>query len=381
MLSCKWNRAWLLAAFIFTAVASALPQDSLPAAEFSRLINDMSEEGGYFFSDNFTSSEDSSLTIVDKLKQLSVAGGAYIGVGPEQNFTFITKIRPRIAFIVDIRRQAMIQQLMYKAIFHLSPTRVDFLSLLLSRPFKTKTPDPKASIDELTTYFSDISADTKAYTNNLAAIRKTIEQTFQFPLSPNDRESLAYVYRNFMVQGLRIGFEDESGRLNQSYGRVPTLKEILVKKDLHGNPGCFLAGIDDYNFVRGMQERNMIIPLVGDFAGKKALAAVGNYLKKHGYLVTVFYVSNVELVLFEFGPRNIFPDFVSNVKKLPVDNRSLFIRTNFSIYNHPEQLPGYIGCTSLQNISSFLKEYDAGRYRQYWDLLKCVRTYRIKTIA
>jgi hypothetical protein len=271
---------------------------------------------------------------------------------------------------VDIRRQAMIQQLMYKAIFHLSPTRADFLSLLLSRPFKAKAPDPKASINELTAYFSDISSNMKAYTNNLAAIRKTIEQTFQFPLSPVDQESLAYVYRNFMVQGFRIGFEDEYGRLNQSYGTVPTLKEILVKKDLHGNPGSFLAGMDDYNFVRGMQERNRIIPVVGDFAGKKALAAVGNYLKKHGYPVTVFYVSNVELVLFEYGPRNIFPDFVNNVKKLPIDNRSLFIRTNFSIYNHPEQLPGYIGCTSLQKISSFLKEYDAGRYRQYHDLLK-----------
>ena len=49
-------------------------------------------------------------------------------MGPEQNFTYIAKIRPRIAFIVDIRRQAIIQHLMYKAVFHLSPDRVQFLS-------------------------------------------------------------------------------------------------------------------------------------------------------------------------------------------------------------------------------------------------------------
>jgi hypothetical protein len=369
MLSRKWIGVWLLLAFILTTAASP-PQDSLTAAEFSRLIDDLSEEGGYFFSDNFTSSEDSNLTVLDKLKQFDVTGGAYIGVGPEQNFTFIAKIRPRIAFIVDIRRQAMIQHLMYKAIFHLSPARADFLSLLLSRPFKAKAPDPKASINQLVDYFSDIPADVKVYANNLAAIRKDIEETFKYPLSSDDQESLAYVYRSFRVQGFKIGFEDQTGSLNQAYGSVPTLREILLKKDLHGNPGCFLAGDDDYNFVRRMHEKNMIVPVVGDFAGKKALAAIGDYLKKHGYVVTVFYVSNVELVLFEYGSHNIFPDFAQNVKKLPIDNRSLLIRTNFSIYNHPEQLPGYIGCTWLQKISAFLKEYDAGVYKTYRDLIK-----------
>src|SRR5215470_3784716 len=108
--------------------------ESLSASEFARLVRDLSEEPGYFHSDNFISNETSYLTVVDKLRQLGATGGAYIGVGPEQNFTYIAKIRPRIAFIVDIRRQAVIQHLMYKAIFQLSPDRVQFLSRLLSRP-------------------------------------------------------------------------------------------------------------------------------------------------------------------------------------------------------------------------------------------------------
>src|SRR5262249_24084475 len=78
--------------------------DGLSAAEFSRLIHELSEEGGYSRSDNFTSNETAYLTVVDKLRQLGATGGAYIGVGPEQNFTYIAKIRPQIAFIVDIRR-------------------------------------------------------------------------------------------------------------------------------------------------------------------------------------------------------------------------------------------------------------------------------------
>src|SRR5215467_13548843 len=162
--------------------------DSIPAAEFSRMIREFSEDGGYFMSDNFTSNETSYLHIVDKLRELGVTGGAYLGVGPEQNFTYIAKIRPRIAFIVDIRRQAMIQHLMYKAIFHLSPDRAQFLSRLFSRPLpKDKAPKPDAPIQEILAFFSQpAAADEKAYAANLAAIRKTIEEEFQFPLSADD---------------------------------------------------------------------------------------------------------------------------------------------------------------------------------------------------
>src|SRR5262249_20330296 len=119
--------------FLMAGSAATIPVQSrqkfperLVCAEVFRLSREFSEDGGYFRSDNFTSNETAYLTVVDKLRQLGATGGAYIGVGPEQNFTYIAKIRPRIAFIVDIRRQAIIQHLMYKAIFHLSPDRVQF---------------------------------------------------------------------------------------------------------------------------------------------------------------------------------------------------------------------------------------------------------------
>src|SRR5438874_6687819 len=124
--------------------------DSLSTSEFSRLIQDLSEEDGYFRSDNFTSNETSYLHVVGKLREMRVSGGAYLGVGPEQNFTYIAKVRPHIAFIVDIRRQAMIQHLMLKAIFHLAPDRAQYLSLLLSRPLpKDKLPSATAQITDI----------------------------------------------------------------------------------------------------------------------------------------------------------------------------------------------------------------------------------------
>src|SRR5215471_18827834 len=150
-------------------IPSVQSSDSLPAAEFARLVRDLSEDGGYFRSDNFTSNETSYLHIVGKLREQGATDGAYIGVGPEQNFTYIAKVRPRIAFIIDIRRQAVIQHLMFKAIFQLAPTRMQYLSLLLSRPLpKDKSPSADTPVPEMLNYFSQAQPDDKTYSANLA---------------------------------------------------------------------------------------------------------------------------------------------------------------------------------------------------------------------
>jgi hypothetical protein len=361
----------LVIALIAISIAPSIPAESegLSAEEFSRLIHDFSEEGGYFMSDNFTSSEDSYLTIVDKLQELAVTGGAYIGVGPEQNFTYIAKIRPRIAFIVDIRRQAMIQHLMYKAIFQLSPSRAHFLSLLLSRPMpEGKAPGANAPLNEILSFFADIPADNKTYAENLAAIRKTIQTDFQFPLSVEDQASLEYVYGNFRTWGFQIGF-DSGSRRGRGFNRFPSLRQLLAMRDLKGKQESFLASTEDYNFVRSMHRRNLIIPVVGDFSGKKALAAVGDYLRKRKLTVSVFYVSNVEIVLLDWGSYEQFSDFVKNVKKLPMDDRSLLLRSTFSYYGPPARLPGYQLCSFLQKASVFLQDFDKGRYHSYMDLV------------
>jgi hypothetical protein len=352
-----------------TAPTAAVESDGLSTTEFVRLIRDFSEEGGYFLSDNFTSSEDSYLTIVDKMKELGVTGGAYIGVGPEQNFTYIAKVRPRIAFIVDIRRQAMIQHLMYKAIFQLSPTRAQFLSLLLSRPMPAgKDVGVNASLDEILTFFAGIPADNKSYAENLSEIRKTIQEDFQFSLSAEDQASLEYIYQNFRTWGFEVGF-DTGIRGRRGFSRSPNLRQLLAKRDLNGRQGNFFASTDDYDFVRSLQRKNLIIPVVGDFAGKKALAAVAAYLRKCKLTVSVFYVSNVEMVLLDWGSIEQFADFVKNVKKLPADDRTLLIRSTFSYYGHPARLPGYQFCTFMQKLSVYLQDFDQGRYQSYMDLI------------
>ncbi|MFY9608675.1 MAG: hypothetical protein WAU45_08695 [Blastocatellia bacterium] len=336
--------------------------ESLSAVEFSRLIRDFSEEGGYFRSDNFTSNETAYLTVVDKLRKLGATGGAYVGVGPEQNLTYIAKLRPRIAFIVDIRRQAIIQHLMYKAIFHLASDRLQFLSLLLSKPLTKDAPSPNSTITDTLAYLGKTSADDQTYAANLTAIRRAIQEDFQFPLSEGDQLSLEYVYKSFRSEGLDIAFRIEGSF--SSY--FPSLKDLILQPDQHGKLGNFLATAEDYDFVRGMHNKNLVIPVVGNFGGTKALSAVGDYLRKNGFTVMAFYTSNVEQYLFD---DNLFGAFANNVRKLPISEKSLFIRSVSQRYYHPAVLAGHRSTTFLQQMTVFLKDFDAGRYRTYRELI------------
>ncbi len=358
---------WLIVCHAQGLAQAAAPQlkapESLPAAEFARLSREFSEDGGYFRSDNFTSNETSYLHVVDKMREIGASGGAYIGVGPEQNFTYIAKLRPRLAFIIDIRRQAIIQHLMYKAVFHLSPTRPQFFARLLSKPLpKENAPKPEASINELLTFFGKTAADEKAYVENLATIRKTIEGEFQFPLSEADQKSLEYVYKSFRDDGLGIAYRVEGAFGNSSF---PSLGEIIAQPDQHGRQGNFLASVDDYEFVRGLHRKNLIIPVVGDFGGSKAIASVGAYLKKNGLTVTAYYTSNVEQYLFG---NNVFAAFANNIKKLPLTDKSLFIRAVPGRWPHPAQLPGHRLTTLLQYMNVFIKDFDEGLYDSYQEL-------------
>ena len=179
---------------------------------------------------------------------------------------------------------------------------------------------------------------------------------------------MKYVYGSFRTWGFQIGF-DSGFRRGRRFGRFLDLGALLAMRDLKGKQGSFLAGMKDYDFVRSMHRRNLIIPIVGDFSGKKALAAVGSYLRKRKLTVSVFYVSNVEIVLFDWGSFEQFSDFVENVKKLPTNDKSLLLRSTFAYYGPPARLRGYQLCNFLQKVTTFLRDFDQGRYQSYYDLI------------
>src|SRR5215813_6410860 len=116
----------------WSVAAQRLPM-RLTDQEFWKLSSESSEPGGTFHSENLVSNEIRFQTIVPALTRSAVPGRAYVGVGSEQNFTYIAATRPAIAFIVDIRRGNLDLHLIYKVLFELSANRVEFVSRLFSR--------------------------------------------------------------------------------------------------------------------------------------------------------------------------------------------------------------------------------------------------------
>lgn len=335
--------------------------------EFAGLIEDFSEPGGYFRSDNFTSNETSYQHVADKLRELKHAGGAYLGVGPEQNFTYIAITRPEIAFIVDVRRQAMLQHLLYKAVFHASPNRASFLSNLLCRPPPPKSITDTHSLDGLLEYFASAPAPEQLFRDKLEAASRRIQTEFRVRLSEDDLQRLEYVYSAFWRSGLAISFRFGPTSWGGGYGGFPTLRDLLLQRDLHGVQRSFLVTDADYQFVRELHLHNRIIPIVGDFAGSKAIASVGDYLRRNRYTVRTFYTSNVEQFLFRNG---VYDAFAANLKKLPFDQESVIIRAVPARgQHHPAQVPGHRITTVLQRIGVLLRDYGDGTSTNYWNLV------------
>src|SRR5690349_127147 len=120
----------------------------LSDAEFWQLTENLSESNGFFRSDNFLSNENGYQEVIPELVRQIKPGGVYMGVAPEINFTYIVALKPRMAFIVDIRRGNLHEHLLYKALFEMSANRAEFLSRLFSR----KRPSglaPTATVPEL----------------------------------------------------------------------------------------------------------------------------------------------------------------------------------------------------------------------------------------
>ena len=130
-----------------------------------------------------------------------------------------------------------------------------------------------------------------------------------------------------------------------------------------GEPQSFLSTEENFQTVKVLHEKNLVVPVSGDFAGPKAIRAIGDYLQTQGAVVSAFYLSNVEQYLFQDGKASAFYD---NVAALPVNDRSVFIRP-YSLRR--ERWAGEPLCP----IAGFLREVRGGRIGSNGDALACIR--------
>lgn len=327
---------------------------------FGADIAALSEPGGYFDTDNLVSNERSYLEVVPDLRKRGVTGGAYLGVGPDQNFSYIAVIRPDIALIVDIRRDNMLLHLLFKALFGMSRTRVDYVAHLLGRPAPPGAESWRdASIQTIADYARSPRLDAKAVTALRAQVDAAIER-MGVPLTRDDRDTIDRFHRRFIEAGLGLRFQT-TGRQPQSH--YPTFGDLLLSTDAEGAYHNYLASEEAFQFLKSLQQRNLIVPVVGDVSGPRALTAIGAYLEKRRTRVSAFYVSNVEFYLFGDGR---FASFAANLGRLPRTERSVLIRSVFGRYGWPRG--GSV--SQLHAIGDLLDAYSKGRIRYYDELLR-----------
>ena len=295
----------------------------LTSADFWRLSTSLSEPPGTFFSDNVVSNELSYAQTVPHFRLLR-RGGVYLGVGPEQNFTFISAMEARLAIIVDIRRENLLLHLLYKALFELSENRAAFLSRLFGRP-PPPQPMPDATARRLMDYYASVPGDADLFSAHAADLRRSVTAIHRFDLAGGDLATLDRLHRLFFAHGPAVSYTSTHNT------RVPapvTFAMLMSQADAHGSELSFLATEQAYQFVRSLQVNNLIVPVVGNLAGPKAIRAVGAFLRASGADVTAFYLSNVEDYLGKapVPPNGQWSDFCANVAALPIGEDSVFVR-------------------------------------------------------
>lgn len=299
--------------------------DRLTSQQFWELSTGLSEPAESFMSDNLVSNEMSFAQVIPELAASVSPGGVYLGVGPEQNFTFLAAMQARMGFVIDIRRENLLLHLLYKALFELSRDRATFVSLLFSRtPPQSLT--EAATIAELMDAFAAATPeDEVSFGRHAEDIRKVLVEDHQLPLSSQDLTTVRQMHRAFYEYGPAIGYA--TTQLQRSVG-LASYANLMRQVDSEGRALSYLGTEASYRFVRELQARNLLIPVVGNFAGPKALRAIGTYVRSRGARVQAFYLSNVEDYLGrERVPQNgDWSVFCRNVATLPIDERSVFIR-------------------------------------------------------
>ena len=340
---------WLgLAGF---AHAQSRPPAQLDDAAFWRLFVELSEPDGFYADNNYVSNELGLQRVLPNLEQRFEPGGVYLGVGPEQNFSYVAALRPRIAFIVDIRRQNAMEHLMYKALFELSENRADFVSLLFSRP-RPPGLDSESKVDALFTAYRAAAADRALFETSLASILRVLVERHGFALDDADRASVAKVFGAFYEEGPEIHYVFRER--DQDH---PSYFEVMEMTDDSGTNWSYLGSEERFQRVKRMQRANVIVPVVGDFGGTKTMRAIGDYVRGLRDTIDVFYVSNVERYLFLDGP---WRSFYENVSTFPLSEDAIFIRTFFGAAqrcNNPST-PNRTPVTG--SIAELLEDYRSG---------------------
>jgi hypothetical protein len=389
-------RRGVLLLLVSASVAAGQAASTIPTrlsdSELWRLNAEFSEPSGYFRSDNFLSNETGFQFVIPDLVRSIRPGDVYLGVGPEQNFTYIVALQPKLAIIFDIRRGNMIAHLMYKTLMETSGDRAEFLSRLFSRP-RPPGLDSSSTVRQLFDAFVAAQPDSALFKRNLAAIKAHLTRSRGFAMSDSDSKLLEYTFSAYFGGGPQMTYNYRPGMATMFGGGgfggrlggrgfgggMPSYEMLQNATDSAGKNWAYLATEANFRWLKDFESRNLLVPVVGDFAGPKAIRAVADYLKSHHAVVGAFYTSNVEQYLFQQGDD--WSRYYKNVSTLPLDSASAFIRSvggGRGFYPPPRStaqmsmLGGRLPSVT-SSMRELLKAFNDGKISTYSDVIALSR--------
>lgn len=322
---------------------------------FRVLIQSLSEAQSGPHADNLITNEDSFPRVVGELEQRANPGGVYLGVGPDQNFSYIARCAPARSFVLDYRRRNLRLHLLHKALFMLSENRVAYLTRLTARHPKDLPDTPTAA--ELVEAFATVPFDAQL-------LERTRIEAFGLirafgVLDESEWGDLARIQARLAGPGMTAKF--------LAMPIYPTFGEMIETPDRSGRPAHLLAQESSYIAVRDAQRNDRVIPLVADLAGAGALPRLADWLTLRGLKVSVVYVSDVEFFLLRAGKLDAY---VANLDRLPKHENSIILRTSTREIEHPDRVPGDSATTILRSLPAFLDTAKAGRITNPDDLFR-----------
>jgi hypothetical protein len=183
-------------------------------------------------------------------------------------------------------------------------------------------------------------------------------------LTGPDSATIRRFHTEFNQSGLEIRYASRGRPARLTY---PSLRQLILEIDQRGTKASYLASEERWRVVQDLQKRDRIVLVTGDLAGDSALRAIGNYVRELGLEVSIFYTSNVEQYLFQFGT---FDAFAANTLTLPFASNGVIIRSFFNRgRTHPLAVMGYMSVQLVQPAFDFATRMKAGGYAGYFDLV------------
>src|SRR5262249_41445595 len=149
-----------------------------------------------------------------------------------------------------------------------------FLSLLFSRMRPEKL-SAKSTPEELFTAYDTVEPDRRLFLANIESIKTHLEKGHKFRLSSDDEATIEHVYSSFYAGGPDLTYNGISGGFGRS--RMPSYRELMEMTDEDGVNRSYMATEENFKSLQDFQRKNLIVPMVGDFAGSKAIRAVAEY--------------------------------------------------------------------------------------------------------